>query len=82
MMTLNEDIFRFTGPLCGNSPVTAEFPSQRPVTWSFDVSFDLRLINGWVNKQDACDLRHHRTHYDVTVMLLRKHYFSEKKLSS
>ena len=30
--------------LCaGNSPVTGEFPSQRPVTWNFDVLFDLRL---------------------------------------
>ena len=29
--------------LCeGNSPVTGEFPSQRPVTRSFDVFFDLR----------------------------------------
>ena len=27
----------------GNSPVTGEFPSQRPVTHSFDVFFDLRL---------------------------------------
>ena len=27
----------------GNSPVTGEFPAQRPVTWSFDVFFDLRL---------------------------------------
>ena len=27
----------------GNSPVTGEFPAQRPVTRSFDVSFDLRL---------------------------------------
>ena len=25
-----------------NSPVTGEFPTQRPVTWSFDVFFDLR----------------------------------------
>ena len=33
--------------LCaGNSPVTGEFPSQRPVMRSFDVFFDLR-----VNKQ-------------------------------
>ena len=31
--------------LCvGNSPVTREFPSQRPVTRSFDVFFGLRLI--------------------------------------
>ena len=30
--------------LCaGNSPVTGEFPTHRPVTWSFDVFFDLRL---------------------------------------
>ena len=27
----------------GNSPVSGEFPAQRPVTQSFDVSFDLRL---------------------------------------
>ena len=27
----------------GNSPVTGEFPSQRPVTQSFDISFDLHL---------------------------------------
>ena len=26
----------------GNSPVTGEFPAQRPVTLSFDVFFDLR----------------------------------------
>ena len=31
--------------LCaGNLPVTGEFPTQRPVTQSFDVLFDLRLI--------------------------------------
>ena len=27
----------------GNSPVTGEFPAQRPVTRSFDVFYDLRL---------------------------------------
>ena len=37
--------------LCaGNSPVTGEFPSQRLVTQSFDVFFDLRL-NKWLSKQ-------------------------------
>ena len=30
----------------GNSQVTGEFPTQRPVTWSFDVFFDLRLNRG------------------------------------
>ena len=37
--------------LCeGNSPVTGEFSSQRPLTWSFDVFFYLRL-NKWLSKQ-------------------------------
>ena len=37
--------------LCaGNSPVTGEFPSQMPVTRSFDVFFDLRL-NKRLSKQ-------------------------------
>ena len=26
----------------GNSPVSGEFPTQRPVTRSFDIIFDLR----------------------------------------
>ena len=34
----------------GNSPVTGEFPAQRPVTSSFDVFFDLRL-NKRLSKQ-------------------------------
>ena len=40
--------------LCvGNSPVTGEFPTQRPVTRSFDVFFDLRL-NTRLSKQWWC----------------------------
>ena len=47
----------------GNSPVTGEFPAQRPVTRNFDV-FDLRL-----SKQSwGCDLRRQRAHYDAIVM--------------
>ena len=50
--------------LCaGNSPVTGEFPTQRPVTRSFGVFFDPR----WANKGDAGELRRQRAHYDVTV---------------
>ena len=55
--------------LCeGNSPVTGEFPSQRPVTWSFDVFFDLCWTNSWANHHNAGDLRCQCAHYDVTVM--------------
>ena len=40
--------------LCaGNSPVTGEFPSQRPVTRSFDVLIDLHL-NKHLSKQSWC----------------------------
>ena len=57
--------------LCaGNSPVTGEFPAQRPVTRSFDVFFDLRLDKTWVNNRKAGDLRRHRGHYDVIVMCI------------
>ena len=56
--------------LCpGNEPVTGEFPSQRPVTRSFDVSFICAWTNGWVNNREAGDLRRHHTHYDVIVIL-------------
>ena len=52
--------------LCaGNSPVTGEFPAQRPVTRGFDVFFDL---HGWVNNREAGDLSRHRAHYDLTEM--------------
>ena len=29
-------------------------------------------INGWVNNREACDLRRHHAHYDVTVMFRHK----------
>ena len=54
----------------GNSPVPGELPTQRPVTRSLDVFFDLRLNNSWVNSGEAGDLRRYRAHYDVTVMIL------------
>ena len=49
MTSSNVNIFRVTDTLW-NSPVTGEFPSQRPVTRSFDVFFDLRL-NKRLSKQ-------------------------------
>ena len=54
----------------GNPLVTSGFPSQRPVTQSFDVFFDLRLNKCLANNQDADDLRCHLTHHDVIVMYI------------
>ena len=50
MMSWNGNIFRVTGPLCGEFTGPGEFPTQRPVTRSFDVFFDLRL-NKRLSKQ-------------------------------
>ena len=66
MTSLDGDIFRVTGLLCGEFTGLGEFPTQRPVTRSFDIFFDFAWINGWVNNREAGDLRRHRVHYDVT----------------
>ena len=41
MTSSNENIFCVTGPLCREFTGPGEFPTQRPVTQSFDVFFDL-----------------------------------------
>ena len=43
----NGNIFRVTGHLCGEFTGPGEFPTQRPVTRSIDVFFDLRLNKPW-----------------------------------
>ena len=70
MMSSNGNIFRVTGHLCG------EFTSHRwiPCTKASDVElwcffFICAWINGRVNNREAGDLRRHRAHHDVTVMV-------------
>ena len=41
----------------GNSPVSGGFPAQMPVTWSFDICFDLRLNKRFGTQ--SCPLRRH-----------------------
>ena len=50
MTSSNGNIFRVTGPYCGEFTGPGEFPAQRPVTRSFDVFFDLHL-NKRLSKQ-------------------------------
>ena len=60
--------------LCaGSSPVTAEFPAQKPMTRSFDVFFDLRLNKrpskqswGWWFETSWRSLWHHCNVYMFT----------------
>ena len=51
MTSSNGNILRVTGPLWGEPPVTGGFPSQRPVTRSFDVFFDLCLKKNRLSRQ-------------------------------
>ena len=53
MTSSNRNIFRVTALCAGNSPVTGEFPSQRPATRNFDAFFDMRLNKRW-SKQSIC----------------------------
>ena len=50
MTSSNGNISPLLAICAGNSPVPGEFPTQRPVTRSFDVFFDLRL-NKRLSKQ-------------------------------
>ena len=54
--------------LCDGNPLVAGgFPSQRPVR-ALIFSLICTWTNGWANNQNASDLRHHHTHYNITVM--------------
>ena len=58
--------------LCtGNSPVTGDFPAQRPVTRSFEVFYDLHLSKRLNKHREAGNLIRHRAHYDVIAMGLK-----------
>ena len=69
MTSSNGNIFRVTGPLCG------EFTGLRwiPHTKASDAEIWYFLwfahwINSWVNNREAGDLRRNHVHYDVIVM--------------
>ena len=67
MTSSNGNICRVTGHLCGEFTDPGEFPTQRPVTRSFDVFFDLRTNKrlskqwwGWWFETQSCPLWRHR----------------------
>ena len=70
MTSSNGNIFRVTGPLCGEFTSHRRIPltkaSESELWCSFDVC--LNWINGWVNSREAGDLKRLRAHYDVIVM--------------
>ena len=71
MTSSNGNIFRVTGPLCGEFTGHWWIPHHKG-QWRGALVFSLKCarINGWENTRGASDLKRHRTHYDVTVMFL------------
>ena len=63
MTSSKENISPLLNLCAGCSPVTGEFPSQRPATRSFDGFFGLRR-----NKRLSKQSRRRRAHYDVIVL--------------
>ena len=69
------EIFSALLDICGgNSPVTGEFPSQRPVTQSFDVFFVLRLNKrlrkqscGWWFETPSCSFWRHCNDHGTSI---------------
>ena len=66
MASSNGNIFRVSGPLCGEFTGHGWIPQPRPVTWSFDVFSDLRLNKplskqcwGWWFEMPSCPLWRH-----------------------
>ena len=69
MMSSNGNIFRVTGPLCGEFTGHWWIPHTKASDaelWCF--LWSVPDINGWVNNREAGDLRRNRAHYDVIVM--------------
>ena len=56
--------------LCaGNSPVLVNSPHKGQWRWALMFSLICVWINDWVNNREVGDLRRHRGHYDVNVMI-------------
>ena len=72
MSSTNGNIFRVTGHLCGEFTGPRWIPPSKG-QWHGALMFSLicAWINDWVNNRKAGDLRRHRAHYDVSVMIIR-----------
>ena len=56
--------------LCaGNSPPPVNSPHKGKWRGASIFSLICARINGWVNNGEAGDLRHHRAHYGITVVI-------------
>ena len=65
-MKSNGNIFSVPGPLWGES--TVDYPHKGQWRGALMFSFICTWTNGGANNRDAGYSRHHRAHYDVTVL--------------
>ena len=79
MTSSNGNIFRVTGPLCGEFTGPGEFPSQRPVTRGFDVFFDQRMYKRLSKQPWGWRFETHRGHYDVIVMGIPQYVYGSHR---
>ena len=75
MPSSNENISASLAPCVGNSPVTGEFPSQKSLTRSFYVFFELRL-NKRLSKQTR------RLWFETLLCWLWRHYTEHLRLQN
>ena len=61
----NDNFFRVTGPLWGES---TGHPHKGQWRGALIFSFIYAWTNGWANNGDAGDLKRHRAHFNVTLM--------------
>ena len=70
MTSPNENIFRVTCPLCGEFTGHWWIPRTKAIDAELlMLSLICARTNGWLYNGDSGDLRRHRAHYDVTVMI-------------
>ena len=70
MTSSNGNIFRVTGPVCGEFTGLRWIPRTKASDaelWCF--LWSVLKLNGWVNTREAGDLRRYRAHHDVIVMV-------------
>ena len=90
MLEIHDDVMTFSVllALCeGNPPVTGGFPSQSPVTWSFDVFFDLCLNKQLINQSrcrwfetPSCSLWRHCNAFLIRQKILHSRNYTSRSL--
>ena len=68
MTSSNGNSFRVTSPFWWESSGHRWVPLRKASDAELWCFFICAWTNDWANNRDACDLRRHSTHYDVTVM--------------